>query len=140
MLNQGHGSIIFSALRFCGQHRLSASYIRLTKTNVVISVITGLSLYLYALNWRVVLQNQWIVLSGLRSLRIASKDGGPCNEYRIQEQSVEFRAVDGDGEPYTRESGAWRPLGGEEIQLHFALETPVAEWLDKTLYPTALSA
>jgi hypothetical protein len=85
-----------------------------------------------------ILRNQWIVLSGLRSLRIAWKDGGPCNEYRIQKHSVEFRSVDADGKPYDRESGMWRSLNGEEIQLHFALHTPVAEWLDKTLYsPTA---
>jgi hypothetical protein len=87
-----------------------------------------------------ILRNQWIVLSGLRSLRIASKDGGPCNEYRIQKHSVEFRSVGTDGKPYTRESGMWRPLNGEEIQLHFALQTPVAEWLDKTLYSPAPSA
>jgi hypothetical protein len=86
------------------------------------------------------LPNQWIVLSGLRSLRIASKDGGPCNEYRIEQSAVEFRAVDEDGKPYTRESGVWRQLNGEEIQLHFALRTPVAEWLDKTLYSPAPTA
>jgi len=83
-----------------------------------------------------ILRNQWIVLSGLRSIRIASKDGGPCNEYRIQQHSVEFRSVGADGEPDTHGSGMWRSLNGEEIQLHFALQTPVAEWLDKTLYST----
>jgi len=83
------------------------------------------------------LGNQWIVLSSLRSLRIASKDGGPCNEYRIQKHSVEFRSVDTDGKPWARKSGMWRSLNGEEIQLHFALQTPVAEWLDKTLYSPA---
>jgi hypothetical protein len=93
-----------------------------------------------ATSWRDILRNQWIVLSGLRSLRIVSKDGGPCNEYRIQKHSVEFRSVGTDGKPYTRESGMWRPLNGEEIQLHFALQTPVAEWLDKTLYSPAPSA
>lgn len=81
--------------------------------------------------------NQWIVLSGLRSLRIASKDGGPCNEYRIQKHSVEFRSTDTDGRPHPLESGMWRSLNREEIQLHFALQTPVAEWLDKTLYAPA---
>jgi hypothetical protein len=85
------------------------------------------------------LLNQWIVLSGLRSLRIASKDGGPCNEYRIQEQSVEFRAVDALGNP-SPPSGTWRTLDGDEIQMHFALQTPVAEWLDKTLYSQVSAA
>lgn len=83
------------------------------------------------------MQNQWIVLSGLRSLRIAPRDGGPCNEYRIQEQTVEFRAVDAEGAPYSHPIGVWRILEGEEIRLHFALQTPVAEWLDKNLYSQA---
>ncbi|HEY2169488.1 MAG TPA: hypothetical protein VGJ30_07670, partial [Candidatus Angelobacter sp.] len=73
------------------------------------------------------------VLSGLRSLRIASKDGGPGNEYRIQDHSVEFRAVNAQGKAYPHPS-RWRALDGEEIKLHFALQTPVAEWLDKNLY------
>lgn len=80
-----------------------------------------------------ILRTQWIVLSGLRSLRIASKDGGPCNEYRIQNHSVEFRAVDVKGHPNSHPS-RWRVLDGEEIKLHFALQTPVADWLDKNLY------
>lgn len=76
------------------------------------------------------------MLSGLHSLRIVSKDGGPCNEYRIQNHSVEFRAVDAQGQPYSHPS-PWRVLDGEEIKLHFALRTPVAEWLDKNLYSPA---
>lgn len=82
------------------------------------------------------MRNQWIVLSGLRSLRIASKDGGPCNEYRIQHRSVEFRVVNEQGKPYSHLS-QWRSLDGEEIKLHFVLQTPVAEWLDKNLYSSA---
>ena len=80
--------------------------------------------------------HQWIVLSGLRSLRIASQDGGPCNEYRIQDRSVEFRAVDQQGNPYFHPS-KWRAVDGDDIKLHFALQTPVAEWLDKNLYSTS---
>jgi hypothetical protein len=87
----------------------------------------------------VILRNQWIVLSGLRSLRIASKDGGPCNEYRIQERSVQFRAVNGLGES-SQPSVEWRALDGDEIQMHFVLQTPVAEWLDKTIYPQVSAA
>jgi hypothetical protein len=81
----------------------------------------------------VILRHQWIVLSGLRSLRIASRNGGSCNEYRIQDRSVEFRALDEQGKSYSQPPG-WRTLDGEEIKLHFALQTPVAEWLDKNLY------
>ena len=74
-----------------------------------------------------------MVLSGLRSLRIGAKDGGPSNEYRIREQSVEFRALDEHGNPYFQKP-RWRALDGDEIKLHFDLRTPVAEWLDKNLY------
>jgi hypothetical protein len=81
----------------------------------------------------VILRNQWIVLSGLRNLRIAARNGGSCNEYRIHDRSVEFRSVDQQGKPYPQ-SPKWRTLDGEEIKLHFALQTPVAEWLDKNLY------
>lgn len=86
------------------------------------------------------MQKQWIVLSGLRNLRIAPQDGAPSNEYRIQQNTVEFRALDANGKPYSSALGHWRALGGDEIQLHFALNTPVAEWLDKDLYSSPQSA
>lgn len=82
------------------------------------------------------MRNQWIVLAGLHNLRVASKDGGPCNEYRIQDHSVEFRAVDAHRRPHSHPS-KWRALDDEEIKLHFVLQTPVAEWLDKNLYAAA---
>jgi hypothetical protein len=80
------------------------------------------------------LKQQWIVLSGLRNLRIASRDGAPSNEYRIQRRCVEFRAINTNGKPFSSPLGKWRALDGNEIQLHFALRTPVADWLDKNLY------
>jgi hypothetical protein len=73
------------------------------------------------------------MLSGLRTLRIALKSGGPYNEYRIQRRAVKFRAVNEQGKSHSRLS-KWHTLNGEEIKLHFALRTPVAEWLDKNLY------
>lgn len=82
------------------------------------------------------MRNQWVVLSGLHNLRVASKDGGPCNEYRIQDHSVEFRAVNEHRRPHSHPS-KWRVLNDEEIKLHFVLQTPVAEWLDKNLYAAA---
>jgi predicted ester cyclase len=85
-------------------------------------------------------QKQWIVLSGLSNLRIAQRDGAPSNEYRIQQHAVEFRALDARGKPDTSPSGHWRALDGNEIKLHFALQTPVAEWLDKNLYAAPLAA
>ncbi|HEY1524765.1 MAG TPA: hypothetical protein VGH51_00895 [Candidatus Angelobacter sp.] len=80
------------------------------------------------------MKQQWIVLSGLRNLRIASRDGAPSNEYRIQQRCVEFRAINANGKPFSSPLGKWRALDGNEIQLHFALRTPVADWLDKNLY------
>jgi hypothetical protein len=87
-----------------------------------------------------ILRRQWIVLSGLRSLRIASRDGAPSNEYRIRENSVEFRAVNAKGKPFSRTLGKWRALDRDEIQWHFLLRTPVANWLDKNLYSLARTA
>ena len=82
--------------------------------------------------------NSLIVLSGLRSLRIASQDGAPSNEYRIEQNSVELRTLDAQGKPLgTYSKGEWRALDKDEIELHFALHTPVAEWLDKNLYASA---
>lgn len=86
------------------------------------------------------MQKLWIVLSGLRNLKIALKDGAPMNEYRIQKNSVEFRALDAKGKPCRSRLGHWRALDGDEIQLHFSLHTPVAEWLDKNLYSMPQSA
>ena len=95
------------------------------------------------LNWRVIeaggdmLADQMIVLSGLRNLRIASSDGGPGNEYRIQQSAVEFRTLNANGEPYGHPRGKWRTLDNDEIQLRFALHTPVTDWLDKNLYSSS---
>jgi hypothetical protein len=83
---------------------------------------------------------KWIVLSGLRSLRIAWKDGAPGNEYRIKGNEVEFRAVDARGRPFGHTRGKWRALTSEEVQLHMSLKTPVADWLDKNLYPAVRAA
>jgi hypothetical protein len=85
------------------------------------------------------LQNLLIVFSGLRSLIIIANDGAPANEYRIQQHSVEFRTVAANGKPHGNAS-KWRVLNDDEIQLHFALRTPVADWLDKNLYSSARAA
>lgn len=73
-----------------------------------------------------------IILAGLRSFVVTSNDGAPDNHYRIRGRHVEFRSVASDGPP--SEDRAWRILDENELNLHFALRTPVAEWPDKTLY------
>lgn len=81
------------------------------------------------------LNNTVIMLAGLRSFIVSSKDGSPDNHYRIRNQHVEFRSVAPGGPPSP--DRPWRVLDPDELQLHFALHTPVAEWLDKTLYAPA---
>ena len=76
-----------------------------------------------------------IVLSGLRTLLITSNDGAMDNQYRIRQQHVEFRTVAPGGPPNSDRS--WRVLDDDELQLHFALHTPVAEWLEKNLFARA---
>ena len=129
--NQGHGSINF----LIAHYRTTSPY---SVRHQTINTANGYFKHVKLGFWPVgdILENQWVVLSGLRSLRIASKDGGPSNEYRIQEQSVEFRALDEQGNPYSQ-MPLWRPLDKDEIKLHFDLQTPVAEWLDKNLYSSA---
>jgi hypothetical protein len=73
-----------------------------------------------------------LILSGLRSLLITSNDGALDNQYRIRRRHVEFRSVAPGGPP--RSDRAWRSLDDDELQLHFALHTPVADWLEKNLY------
>lgn len=76
--------------------------------------------------------SRFVILAGLRTFLITSRDGAPDNQYRIRNRRVEFRSVAPSGPP--NHDLPWRVLEPEEVQLHFALRTPVAEWLNKTLY------
>jgi hypothetical protein len=67
-------------------------------------------------------------------LRIPSKNGSPINEYRIQNGQIEFRSLDSSGQPFSVTQGKWRTLDIGEIQLHFALDTVVAQWLLQRLH------
>jgi hypothetical protein len=84
------------------------------------------------------LKNKIIMLSGLKSFLVTSRDGAPDNQYRIRDRNVEFRSVAANGPPSTDRT--WRILQPDEIDLHFALRTPVADWLDKALYATRKAA
>jgi hypothetical protein len=77
-------------------------------------------------------KNCIVILSGLRSFVVMANEGAPENHYRINQQQVEFRTVAPAGPP--RSDHPWRVLTPDELELHFALHTPVADWLDKTLY------
>lgn len=67
-------------------------------------------------------------------LRIPSENGSPINEYRIQNGQIEFRSLDETGKPFSVTQGKWRVLDVSELQLHFALDTVVAQWLMQRLH------
>jgi hypothetical protein len=61
-------------------------------------------------------------------LTVESGDGSHVDEYRVRDRQVEFRACLRDGTPPSGEAG-WRQLTADDISLHLALNTVVAEWL-----------
>lgn len=67
-------------------------------------------------------------------LRLPSENGSPINEYRIQNGQIEFRSLDSTGKPFSITKGIWRVLDISELQLHFALDTVVAQWLMQRLH------
>jgi hypothetical protein len=62
-------------------------------------------------------------------LRIPSERGSPINEYRVHHGHIEFRSIDSHGQPFPYTHGSWRVLDSSDLELHFALNTPVAQWL-----------
>lgn len=73
----------------------------------------------------------------INQLRITSNDGSPSNEYRISNGRIEFRALDSEGKPFSYSQGKWQMLDTADLQLHFALNTVVAQWLTERL-PTMM--
>ncbi len=66
-------------------------------------------------------------------LRIESVNGSPINDYRIESGHVEVRTLDPSGRYYPSPNSHWRPLDASDIQLHRALRTVVAKWLQVKL-------
>jgi hypothetical protein len=62
-------------------------------------------------------------------LKIPSQDGSPINEYRIRHGQIQFRSLDSQGNPFPYTAGAWRTLDAGDLQMHFVLNTAVAQWL-----------
>ena len=60
------------------------------------------------------------LMTYLPTLRLNFHDGA-FNEYRLQQNKVEFRAGD----------GTWRLLTESDVRLHFTFHTEVAKWLRK---------
>jgi len=77
-------------------------------------------------------EKRTIIIAGLHSFSITSGEGAPENQYRIRNKHVEFRSLALRGRQNS--DIEWRVLDPGEVQLHFALHTPVADWLDKRLY------
>ena len=77
-------------------------------------------------------------------LRIPSENGSPINEYRIHNSQIEFRALVQRGHPFLHNEGSWKILDGTDLQLHFSLNTVVAQWLlgrlHAILYPPKQSS
>lgn len=66
-------------------------------------------------------------------LRIESRNGSPVNDYRISGGSVQVRVLDPSGREYPGSESRWRMLDANDLQLHHALDTVVAKWLDERL-------
>lgn len=62
-------------------------------------------------------------------LKIPSQNGSPVNEYRIHSGQIEFRSLDNRGQPFPYSAGIWRVLNANDLELHFVLNTVVAQWL-----------
>lgn len=63
-------------------------------------------------------------------LRIESPDGLPANEYRLVNGHAEFRVLPPRGcldEACARD---WKTLDENDIEMHYALQTVVWEWLE----------
>lgn len=66
-------------------------------------------------------------------LKIPSENGSPINEYRIHGGHIQFRSLDSRGQPFPQTAGKWTVLDPSDLQLHFALNTAVAQWLMERL-------
>ncbi len=66
-------------------------------------------------------------------LTVEFGDDSRVDEYRIRGNEVEFRARRPDGTDLPEWGGKWRELSADDISLHLALHTPVAEWLTARL-------
>jgi exonuclease I len=66
-------------------------------------------------------------------LRIESINGSPVNDYRISGGRVQVRVLDPYGHEYRGSESRWRMLDANDIQLHYALDTVVARWLDERI-------
>ncbi len=66
-------------------------------------------------------------------LRIEPHHASVINDYRIREGQVEVRSLDSAGRPFDLALGGWKPLDADDLQLHFALDTVVARWLQERL-------
>jgi hypothetical protein len=62
-------------------------------------------------------------------LRVEPHHAPFINDYRIHDGQVEVRTLDPVGHPFDLALSGWKALDDNELQLHFALRTVVAKWL-----------
>lgn len=65
--------------------------------------------------------------------KVPSQNGSPINEYRIRRGQIQFRSLDSEGQPFPYTAGAWRTLDAGDLEMHFVLNTAVAQWLVERL-------
>ncbi|HET7183461.1 MAG TPA: hypothetical protein VFI82_02170 [Terriglobales bacterium] len=64
-----------------------------------------------------------------KRLRIEPARAPVINDYRIRDNHVEVRTLDGAGHAFDPALSTWKTLNENDVQLHFALGTVVAKWL-----------
>jgi hypothetical protein len=70
---------------------------------------------------------------GFNTLRIDSGDGCPAAEYRIADDHVDSRVLDGAAERNGGTEALWQRLTPEQLRSHIMADTVVARWLSRRM-------
>lgn len=73
------------------------------------------------------------MLSGIKRLRLEPGDGSQVKEYRIENEIVEVRALDPNGQPDPQSGSDWQQLTPDQLAVHVERNTVVAQWLQRRL-------
>lgn len=66
-------------------------------------------------------------------LRVEPPNSLFINDYRIHGGRIEVRTLDSVGHPFDLALSGWKALDDDDLHLHFALRTVVAQWLQDRL-------
>jgi hypothetical protein len=64
--------------------------------------------------------------------RLVTKVNNATREYRITKGRLEVRDLNSDGTPYNGYK-EWVLVTPEEIKYHFKIQSPIAQWLSRSL-------